>query len=182
MTPVPFAPGYFVDELGGVYSGRRQLKPWASSSGYRFVSLRAGGQTIKISVHRLVATVFHGQAPTPGMLVRHLDGDRTNNRATNLAWGSQSENMDDAVRHGTHVSVATPEVLPRGADHWTALHPERVVRGERARHAKLTEEIVRSIRCEHGAGTTYAALGAKYGIDRWTVRSIVKRRTWKHVA
>lgn len=59
-----------------------------------------GGKQKWVPVHVLVALAFHGERPH-GMEVRHLDGDRLNNRADNLAWGTHAENMQDAVRHGT---------------------------------------------------------------------------------
>ncbi len=52
-------------------------------------------------VHTLVATAFHGPRPERTEC-RHLNGDMLDNRAENLVWGSHSENMLDAVRHGTH--------------------------------------------------------------------------------
>ncbi|MCM3521739.1 HNH endonuclease [Curtobacterium sp. P97] len=48
--------------------------------------------------HRLVAQAF--VAPYFGDLVRHLDGDQTNNSAANLAWGTAQDNTDDRKRHG----------------------------------------------------------------------------------
>jgi hypothetical protein len=42
-------------------------------------------------------------APQPGTrVVRHLDGDPANNHVSNLAWGTQSENMKDTLQHGTN--------------------------------------------------------------------------------
>lgn len=52
------------------------------------------------NVHILVCEAFHGARP-PGLQVRHLNGVSTDNRAENLAWGTQSENMIDRVLHGT---------------------------------------------------------------------------------
>lgn len=52
------------------------------------------------NVHILVCEAFHGERP-PGQQVRHLNGVSTDNRAENLAWGTQSENMVDRVHHGT---------------------------------------------------------------------------------
>lgn len=49
----------------------------------------------------MVCEAFHGLRPE-GMEVRHLDGNSQNDAASNLAWGTRSENIRDAVRHGTH--------------------------------------------------------------------------------
>lgn len=57
-------------------------------------------------VHRLVAAAFHGPCPE-GLEVRHLDGVRTNNVPTNLAYGTHAENIRDTVRHGTFRNAHT---------------------------------------------------------------------------
>jgi hypothetical protein len=52
-------------------------------------------------VHQLVAEAFHGSRPD-GLVIRHLDGDKMNNRATNLRYGTSSENAQDRLEHGRH--------------------------------------------------------------------------------
>lgn len=99
-------PLYEVSSLGRVRSyatgKERELRGGVSGSGYRNVGLGSHASGIKYyGVHRLVALAFHGQ-PKSDQVVRHLDGDRLNNKASNLAWGTVSENMFDKVRHGTH--------------------------------------------------------------------------------
>lgn len=50
-------------------------------------------------VHTLVALTFLGPRPD-GMDVRHLDGNPLNNRVSNLAYGSRTENILDVMRIG----------------------------------------------------------------------------------
>lgn len=50
-------------------------------------------------VHRLVAAAFLGPCPD-GQEVRHLDGDPTNNRLDNLAYGTRTENILDVYAIG----------------------------------------------------------------------------------
>jgi hypothetical protein len=82
------------------------------STGYRSVGItaEAGGKSRTHLVHRLVCAAFHGDPPSAGHTdVRHLNGDKTDNRAVNLAWGTRSENMLDVVRHRalpTHLPVS----------------------------------------------------------------------------
>ena len=52
-------------------------------------------------VHVLVLSAFVGPRPE-GQMGRHLDDDVDNNALPNLAWGTNSDNMLDAVRNGTH--------------------------------------------------------------------------------
>jgi hypothetical protein len=49
-------------------------------------------------VHRLVAMAFHGPPTEDASVCRHLDGDSTNNSATNLAWGTRRDNANDRER------------------------------------------------------------------------------------
>lgn len=51
------------------------------------------------TIHTLVAMAWHGPRPD-GQECRHLNGDPTDNRPENLAWGTRAENMADMVRHG----------------------------------------------------------------------------------
>jgi hypothetical protein len=51
-------------------------------------------------VHRLIALTFLGPRPS-GQEVRHLDGDALNAAASNLAYGTRSENNLDKRSHGT---------------------------------------------------------------------------------
>lgn len=44
-------------------------------------------------VHRIVATAFHGQAPSEQHVVDHKDTNRQNNRPNNLRWLTKLENI-----------------------------------------------------------------------------------------
>ncbi|MFI8590108.1 NUMOD4 motif-containing HNH endonuclease [Dietzia maris] len=87
---------------GAPYPTRgRVLSPSdAHPSGHLYVHLMAGGDCTR-QVHRLVMAAFAGPCPE-GMEVRHLNGDPTDNRLTNLAYGTRSENARDQVAHGVH--------------------------------------------------------------------------------
>lgn len=89
---------YEVSETGRIRRGDRELFG-SPSGGYRNVSLCAGGLKEIRGVHRVVAEAF---IPNPRNfpLVRHLNDVRDDNRVANLAWGTQSDNMYDAVKNG----------------------------------------------------------------------------------
>jgi hypothetical protein len=55
-----------------------------SQNGYMYIS--------QVRIHRIVATAFHGEPPTPEHVVDHIDTNRRNNRPENLRWLTRLEN------------------------------------------------------------------------------------------
>lgn len=112
--PVPGFPGYLVSDQGRVTSKRygpsRILRPALTRSGYEYVSLwrEADGKQRTIRVHAAVAAAFHGPRPE-GLATRHLDGNKLNNAASNLQYGTLSENTLDQVLHGVHNQASKTE-------------------------------------------------------------------------
>jgi hypothetical protein len=97
---------YSVSDEGQVFSQHcmRFLKPGIASHGYPTVSLWCPdkGKAVTRTLHSLVAEGFLG--PTPeGMEVRHDNGVRTDPRLSNLIYGTRTQNIEDAIRHGTWV-------------------------------------------------------------------------------
>lgn len=97
---------YRVSELGQVWSTPRPttaggLLKWNLSDphGYPRVTLVQDGKQWKFRVHILVARAFLGE-PAPGLEVRHLNGDSSDPRLSNLAYGTHRQNALDASRHG----------------------------------------------------------------------------------
>ena len=79
----------------------RLLRPGLGSHGYLTVVLgREHGSHL---VHRLVLLAFEGPCPAQ-QEVCHGNGDRTDNRLCNLRYGTRTENILDAVAHGTWMS------------------------------------------------------------------------------
>ena len=71
----------------GVY-GRAKKNAAAGRMIYRY----RGIGTVK--VHRLVCEAFHGPAPPGQPLVLHRNEVSTDNRPSNLKWGTQAENLN----------------------------------------------------------------------------------------
>ncbi|AAN12796.1 HNH endonuclease [Mycobacterium phage Omega] len=98
---------------GGIIERRmpgRVLAPWAhSADGRPWVSLSCGGKVKRLGVHVLVARAFWGVAPSDKPMALHRNGDPFDNRPENLYWGDNADNMNDAVRHGTHVATRRTE-------------------------------------------------------------------------
>lgn len=166
---IPGFPGYYCDKLGNVYSdylrgpGRRRnalrrypLKPGKQSCNYLQVRLkRSDNSYVSLYVHRLMLLTYVGPCPE-GMEVRHLDGSRNNNNLTNLLYGSHSENMYDAVRHGTCD-------MPKGEKHPTS---------------KLKNSDVLEIRKSRLSGKY---LSVKYDVCPATISMIRNLKIWTHI-
>lgn len=100
----------------------------------------------------LVCAHTHGPRPSPSHVIRHLDGDHTNDAPDNLLWGTMKENNADKRRHGT-----------AGI-------------GERHHMAKLTEEQARAIILDTRACTVVAKV---YGVSHVAVSNIRTGRRWQ---
>lgn len=101
--PVPdYEDRYEVSNLGRVRSRRGVRKLGKNTNGYAHVHLSGGGRSEMVKVHRLVARVFV-PGEEPGLDVCHIDGDKLNNSAANLRWGTRSSNIRDQVRMGRHI-------------------------------------------------------------------------------
>lgn len=87
-------------KVKGAYTSRKKgrlLRPGPSNFGHLSVVL---GRRNTRMVHELVLTAFVGPRPAH-CECRHLNGDPADNRLENLRWGTRSENILDAVKHGT---------------------------------------------------------------------------------
>lgn len=77
------------------------IKPRVNRGGYLQVTLSYNRKPKTLLVHRLVCRTFNGPQPPGKNLVLHGDGDRTNNRSSNLRWGDALDNAADTRKHGT---------------------------------------------------------------------------------
>jgi hypothetical protein len=149
-------PEYEVSSWGNVRRGDDLLQQ-GDVHGYRNVNLSKGETRKTFRVHRLVAEAFLGPAPFDGAMVAHNDGNKTNNRISNLRWASALENQADSIRHGTR---------PKGSE---------------VKLSKLTESAIPEIRKRAEAGERYASIAKDYGVSVSTISLIKKGRIWGHV-
>lgn len=89
---------YYINEDGVVYSifGSRLLKPQSWKADYAHYMLKMntekGRYTEKTYVHQLVADSYLGKKPR-GLVVNHIDNNYRNNKASNLEYITQLENL-----------------------------------------------------------------------------------------
>lgn len=161
---IPFAPSYEVSDFGRVrrVAGGQGARPMLRKqdlehTGYYRVRLSEGGQRMRVSVHRTVLLAFRGEPPTPTHQAAHRDGDKTNNRLSNLRWATCRENILDKQIHGTQA------------------------RGETQGRAKLTEADVRAIRAHPQYYHCTRDLARLYGVCGQTIRRVRSGEMWQHV-
>lgn len=114
------------------FAGRYRRK-----GGYRQLGLPNGAT---ITRARAVADAWLEPRP-PGALLRHLDGNPLNDRASNLAWGTTLDNHHDAVAHGTVTLKLTADAV---LDILHAIYRGETHRATAARHG-VTETLITRI-------------------------------------
>ncbi len=121
---------------------RKEMRPviGGTNGGYYYVALCRNGVKRKVAIHVLVAEAFIGPRPYK-FVVHHKDGNRRNNRARNLAYITQRENIGHAVRMGQQPI------------------------GERHPNAKLRDVDVAAIRACILAGKSDNAIAAFFDIS-----------------
>lgn len=89
---------YHVTPDGIVWSKtNKPLKQTKNPKGYLLVNLMTPQRRISIGVHTLIARAFVS-GYKPGLQVNHIDGDKTNNNASNLEWVTPKQNMQHAIK------------------------------------------------------------------------------------
>lgn len=136
------------------------LTQFENSNGYLRVTLNLNGKAKQYLVHRLVAKAF---IPNPDNKpdVNHKDGNKYNNKVSNLEWVTKSEN--EIHKHRELGKKNKP------------------LYGEKSHLSKLTQEQVNWIRIHHKPfdkeyGTKPLAI--KFGVKPQTITELIHKRTW----
>jgi hypothetical protein len=119
--------------------------------------------------HRIAWTIMRGPIPD-GLYVCHNCPGGDDPRCVNpahLFLGTAKENSRDMVAKGRHVVVGKRTTGRCGEDH---------------HGAKLTAQRVREIRAASAEGVSGCALSRQYGVSERTIRDVLKKRYWTHVA
>ena len=119
-------------------------------------STNDAGTNASKAAHRASYQIFRGPIPD-GMCVCHECDNRLCVNPAHLFLASQKDNLHDSIKKG------------------------RFTRGNRQHKAKLNDRKVREIRERFAAGESTEILSKEYGVHRQNIRTIVHRKTWKHV-
>lgn len=168
------ARGYTVDELGHVLNpqGKRLATP-RDNAGYPYFSVRHHDRdehgrlrASRLHVHKFIAYFVWGdKAFAEGIEVRHLNDDGADNRQSNLALGSSSDNKMDRP-HAVRLRIAR-----------TA---SRAVKGKPGARRKLSPAEVR--RARKMLETTFQwAVADELGVSQSAISQLKRGRTYKYV-
>ena len=127
------------------------------NKGYGHIRLNTAGVITWDGPHRIVWKHSHGEIPK-GMMVCHHCDNRVCAEISHLFLGTAKANAADMIAKG------------------------RSLKGERQSQAKLTEDQVCEIREKWEGGRSQASIGREYRVTGPTIRAVVYRQTWKHVA
>jgi len=142
---------YEVSDMGNVRRVAKRQPCMISPNkvrGYYGVSLRKNGIKKPFYIHRLVMATFVSPCP-PECEVNHKNGDKEDNRLSNLEYLSHRANRLYSFR-----------VLDKHG--W-----------------KLTDTDVQSIRSALSQGARQVDLAAKFGVTRQTIWGIHHQRKWR---
>jgi len=90
---LPINDNFQVSNQGNVRRARdfKIMKPWSTGIGYK--KIQVGKDRERYRVHRLVCEAWCLKPNDEYLIVHHVNGDRADNRAINLKWVTQKENV-----------------------------------------------------------------------------------------
>lgn len=149
---------YLVTEDGVVFreGASKPLSQSLLNSGYLSVEFWKNNTRKRVAVHVVVGEAWI-RARNKHECIRHLDGNKMNNHASNLSLGTKSDNERDKALHGAS---------NRGCRHGMS---------------KLTEGQVLEIHRRSLDGENTKSLASEFLICERYVREIKREDTWKHV-
>ena len=92
---------YTVYADGSIFLQDMQVPTYPNKNGYLYVKLNG----TMFPVHRIVASLFCTKENGKDV-VMHKDGNRHNNDAANLTWGTHKENTAHAIQQGKHFNIS----------------------------------------------------------------------------
>lgn len=154
-APLIYFEDYHATRDGRIFSNTKQgyKSHYLGDNGYWYLFLHRSGRRHREYVHGMICEAFHGGRPD-GMECAHLDGNRNNNSAINLAWVTPKENSSHKRMHKT------------------------LLFGENQPRAKLSNDQAKFI---FESGLNQQELAAMHGVSRQTISDIKTGRRWSSI-
>lgn len=168
----------------------KPMKPrWNKRVRYWMIKLRPDdgvGPSHLTYVHKVVCEAFHGAKPE-GLQARHLNGNRDDNSASNLKWGTPKENGKDMVRHGNsrlgkkHSPETIAKLTGRALSEKHKRKLSELRKGQPSNNRALCDEDVLEIRALLAEGEPHSKIAYVYGVSRGTISHIAQGRSYASV-
>lgn len=154
---------YYATDDGHIYSEhlKRTISEFTDKDGYKKVRLSNGDGSRKVfSVHRLVLETFLPNINSDKLQVNHIDGDKTNNKLSNLEWVTCKENIQHGYKIGLYHNIG---------DH------------NNGDHKLSTPQVLEIIDLLLKHQMTIQQIADKYNVSKYAVECIKYKKTWKNL-
>lgn len=126
---------------------------------------------------RISCFLAHGAPPFAGAKTLHSCDNPGCCNPRHLRWGTQKNNVSDAIERKRHRNPPDVHANPE----WAARMKAALPRGEANHNATLTAEAVSQIYAARLIGKSTNTIAQEIGIDRTTVQGIISGKAWKHL-
>ncbi len=159
---LPSNPHYMVSDDGYIKSLRRDklLTPKRNHDGYLRIQIWENGTCKFVALHRLIAEAFLPRPAGENIVVNHKNGEKSDNRVSNLEWVTQRENIVHAWENGLSKSHLNRNGLPVR---------QLTKSGDFVREYPSTMEVERTLGICHGDISAAIRRGGTAGGFRWEV-------------
>jgi len=156
---------YLISNHGRIISlfrkGKKQkriLKPGFDSYHYPIVTLYGHNKRQTKTIHRLVALTFISNDDL-SLTVNHIDGNKQNNKVTNLEWCSSKKNTQHAFKIGLMKNYGENHSLTNF----------------------LNKDILNIKNLYKNNQLSYQKIANIYNVHKTTIARIITNKTWKHI-
>jgi len=136
-----------------------KIKKQSVKRRYLSVAVRKDNRKYDVAVHRLVAMAFVARVDGKPQ-INHIDGDKTNNKASNLEWCTVEENNNHATKNGL----------------------QKPQRGEKNGMAFIKDSVAEKIIYCSLLGYRPSWIAKSFNLPIQSIQRITSRRTYRHIS